>query len=288
MVVGELGHDDALVHGVVGAGIGTAAGIVLGQVGHAVVAVLAIVAVSQVGHHQVLVDDVQPAEQAQEGGEGLVEGDDHGLVIGGLHGSHVVLEEVGVALADGDQTVIAEHHVLGGHVGAVVELNPVLQDEGVGQVVVADGVVFRHALKNGPVQVGIDQGVVEVHHHLVGGIVRSAGGVEGVAEHGGGADHLAGVGGGAAVCRLGVGGAAAAAGQSQHQHGQRSRCDAGEKASFHSIISPFLWCIRWGQGCCGEETRGTLGVLLTAKAPIVQTSALPRFLFSTVNTDGIG
>ena len=118
---------------------------------------------------------VEAAQLGQEGGVGLLQGNDH-LLVGGLNRVNGLgdVAVVGGLIVPG--AVEGPDPVAGLHVLAVGELDPLHQVEGVGQAVVADGPVGGQLGLDGAVVAGEHQALEDLLGHLdLGG--AHAGGV---------------------------------------------------------------------------------------------------------------
>lgn len=211
-------------------GVGAGAGVVLQQPCLAVVALVAVGAVSgDVGHDSGLIQNVQVPDNAHEGAHRLGQGEGHGVVVVSGAGGDIG-EQIGKALADGLEAVEGEHHVGCLHLVAAVELHALLQVEGVGQAVLTDrpvGSQVGHLLA----AVLQDKAVIQVlyadaAHQIVDDRRVDLGGAVG------GKTHDAGTGTALAVrgCIVGFG-AAAASQQAEAEHQRQDHC----KGPFHNV-----------------------------------------------------
>ena len=195
---------------------------------------------------------VEAAQLGQEGGVGLLQGNDH-LLVGGLNRVNGLgdVAVVGGLIVPG--AVEGPDPVAGLHVLAVGELDALYQIEGVGQAVVADGPVGGQLGLDGAVVAGAHQALKDLLGYLhfrrshTGGIRLDVLGFCGDSDH-----DLAGV---AGLCVGGAGGigggraagrvpTAAAGGQAEAQRGSKRQGRYSSYVCFHACSS-LLFAIRY-------------------------------------------
>ena len=174
-VAGVLLHHRLVLRVVRDHPVGPAAGAVGREEGLTPVPHLA-VALAEIGHDELLVDDGEAHQRGDEGRVGLGEREAHAVRIQRLGTLHAG-EQVGEPLADRLHPVEGEDHVIGGQRIAALELDIRAQREGEARSFALPACREVRIVAGRPL-LRDEQGVVHVEHEDGIGVVRRLGGIE--------------------------------------------------------------------------------------------------------------